>query len=35
MLNGFMKKMDKTPQNELDRAKMYKEDYEKRCRENE
>lgn len=30
-----MKKTDKTPKNELDRAKIYKADYEKRCRENE
>ena len=35
MLNGFKKKTDKIPKNELDKAKMYKDDYEKRCRENE
>jgi len=35
MLNGFKKKIDKTPKNELDKAKMYKDDYEERCRGNE
>lgn len=31
LLNGFIKKSDKTPQRELDRAKQYKDDYEMRC----
>ncbi len=31
LLNGFTKKTDKTPIKELDKAVMYKEDYERRC----
>jgi phage-related protein len=31
LLHGFIKKSDKTPERELERAKRYKEDYEKRC----
>lgn len=31
LLNGFIKKSDRTPQRELDRAKRYKGDYEMRC----
>ena len=29
--NGFIKKTDKTPKRELDKAIKYKEDYERRC----
>ncbi len=31
LLNGFLKKTDKTPKLELEKAKRYKEDFEKRC----
>lgn len=31
LLHGFLKKTNKTPQNEIDRAKRYKDDYERRC----
>lgn len=31
LLHGFTKKTDKTPERELERAKRYKEDYERRC----
>jgi len=31
--NGFIKKTDKTPSRELDRAKRYMNDYESRCLE--
>lgn len=31
LLNGFIKKTDKTPKRELDKAIKYKEDYERRC----
>ena len=31
LLNGFIKKSDKTPQREIVRAKRYKDDYEMRC----
>lgn len=33
LLSGFIKKTDQTPPRELDRAKQYKNDYEKRCKE--
>lgn len=33
LLNGFTKKSNKTPTNELDRAIKYKKDYERRCRD--
>lgn len=33
LLNGFTKKSNKTPTNELDRAIKYKKDYESRCRD--
>ncbi len=35
LLHGFTKKTDKTPPSELERAVKYKEDYERRCKENE
>jgi phage-related protein len=31
LLNGFLKKTNKTPRTELERAIRYKNDYEKRC----
>lgn len=31
LLNGFIKKSEKTPQREIDKAKRYKDDYEMRC----
>lgn len=31
LLNGFIKKTEKTPKRELDKAIKYKEDYERRC----
>lgn len=31
LLHGFVKKTNKTPSSELDRARKYKEDYERRC----
>ena len=31
LLNGFTKKSNKTPKNELERAVRYKKDYERRC----
>lgn len=31
LLNGFLKKTNKTPKAELEKAKKYKNDYEKRC----
>ncbi len=31
LLNGFIKKTDKIPQNELNKAILYKQDYERRC----
>lgn len=31
LLNGFIKKSDKTPERELERARKYKFDYERRC----
>jgi len=31
LLNGFLKKTNKTPKTELERARRYKNDYEKRC----
>ena len=34
LTNGFVKKSQKTPKNELDKAKKYKEDYKRRM-ENE
>lgn len=33
LLHGFTKKSAKTPQNELNKAVRYKEDYERRCGE--
>ncbi len=33
LLHGFIKKMDKTPTRELDKAKRYMVDYELRCEE--
>ncbi|QSX09535.1 type II toxin-antitoxin system RelE/ParE family toxin [Alkalibacter rhizosphaerae] len=33
LLHGFVKKTGKTPQKELDRARNYKEDYERRCKD--
>ena len=32
LLNGFVKKSNKTPERGLERAKRYKTDFEKRCR---
>lgn len=32
LLHGFVKKTNKTPARELHRARKYKEDYERRCR---
>ena len=31
LLNGFLKKTEKTPKRELEKAIKYKEDYERRC----
>lgn len=31
LLNGFVKKTNKTPERELERARKYKVDYERRC----
>lgn len=31
LLNGFIKKGNKTPERELERARNYKKDYERRC----
>lgn len=31
LLHGFIKKSEQTPKRELDRAKQYRADYEKRC----
>ena len=31
LLHGFVKKTEKTPQREIERALRYKEDYERRC----
>jgi phage-related protein len=31
LLHGFVKKTNKTPVREIDRARKYKEDYERRC----
>jgi len=31
LLNGFVKKTDKTPELELEKARKYKADYERRC----
>jgi phage-related protein len=31
LLNGFVKKTNKTPEREIARARKYKEDYERRC----
>ena len=31
LLNGFVKKTRKTPKREIERARKYKEDYERRC----
>ncbi len=31
LLNGFIKKTDKTPDSELEKARKYKADYERRC----
>ncbi len=31
LLHGFVKKTNKTPSREIDRARKYKEDYERRC----
>ena len=31
LLHGFLKKTNKTPAREIDRARKYKEDYERRC----
>jgi phage-related protein len=33
LLNGFIKKSNKTPERELERARNYKKDYERRCRD--
>lgn len=33
LLHGFVKKSSQTPKRELERARQYKTDYEKRCRE--
>ncbi len=33
LLNGFIKKTNKTPDRELERARKYKADYESRCRD--
>lgn len=33
LLHGFTKKTEKTPQRELERALRYKEDYERRCKD--
>lgn len=33
LLNGFTKKSDETPKRELDKAIKYKEDYERRCKD--
>jgi len=33
LLNGFLKKTNKTPKTELERAIRYKNDYEKRCKD--
>jgi len=33
LLNGFVKKTRKTPKSELERARKYKEDYERRCKD--
>ncbi|WP_461206066.1 type II toxin-antitoxin system RelE/ParE family toxin [Clostridium sp. DL1XJH146] len=33
LLNGFVKKTNKTPEREIERARKYKEDYERRCRD--
>lgn len=33
LLNGFAKKTEKTPKRELDRALVYKKDYERRCKD--
>jgi len=33
LLHGFIKKSDKIPERELDRAKRYKVDFEERCKE--
>ncbi len=33
LLSGFIKKTNETPRHELERAKRYKEDYERRCME--
>lgn len=35
LLNGFLKKTNKTPKTELEKARKYKIDYEKRCEEDE
>ncbi len=32
LLNGFIKKSDKTPEKELEKARKYKNDYERRCK---
>ena len=31
MLHGFVKKTNRTPERELERARKYKDDYERRC----
>lgn len=33
LLSGFIKKTDKTPERELERARKYREDFERRCME--
>lgn len=33
LLNGFVKKSDKTPERELEKARKYKNDYERRCKD--
>jgi len=33
LLHGFVKKSNKTPRREIERAKKYKEDYERRCKD--
>lgn len=33
--NGFVKKVQKTPKKEIDKAKKYRKDYMTRCKENE
>ncbi|NBG89359.1 type II toxin-antitoxin system RelE/ParE family toxin [Isachenkonia alkalipeptolytica] len=33
LLHGFVKKTNKTPKREIEKAKKYKEDYERRCKD--